>query len=75
MTDQPTVPRRASTETGLVPRVDADAEPDQESSAPPDAAPPAHDPTSITGVITMYTEGEDAAKQADDSATRPEPPA
>ncbi len=75
MTDQPTVPRRASTETGLVPRVDEDSEPTHEPSAPPDAAQPAHHPASITGVIPIYTEGEDAAKQADDSATRPEPPA
>jgi hypothetical protein len=61
-------------ETGEVPRVDQDssaaAQPKVELEPPqPRSLPEFEDVGSSTGVVSIITEGQDGAKDADDSAT------
>jgi hypothetical protein len=62
-------PGRQNSQTGIMPRVDIESEGEHE---PPEPAtlPDFDDVGSITGKIRIPTEGEDEAKNADDSATR-----
>ena len=70
MSDKPTPPRRTSTETGLLPKVDFDPDaPHEPPQPPPEQREIENDQASITGHIPLYSEGQDAAKEADDSAT------
>ncbi len=73
MTDKPRKPRYTGSETGMMPRVDV--EPETAHESPPPTLPELDDDTSgITGTIPLYTEGEDEAKHADDSATEDQKP-
>jgi hypothetical protein len=54
--------------TGVQPRVDV--EPNTHNEPPqPTSLPEFDDPGAITGIIPIATEGEDEAKNSDDSAT------
>ncbi len=69
MSDQPTSPRRTGSETGIMPKIDYDPGAANESPQPPDLPEVNGDASGITGQVPLYSEGEDQAKQADDSAT------
>lgn len=61
-------PQRQHSQTGMMPRVDV--EPDGGHEPPePTSLPDFDDIGSITGKIRIATEGEDEAKNADDSST------
>jgi|GEM_PF-2896654 len=62
-------PRRAGTGTGALPRVDVEPEIQHEPPQPPYLPEVNGDPGSVTGIIPLITEGEDEAKQSDDSAS------
>ena len=64
-------PPRTVTESGQFPKPDLSMLVSQESPDPSTPAPT--DPASITGVIPIVTEGEDAAKHKDDSASGKRP--
>jgi hypothetical protein len=68
-TTPPGKPRRAGTETGALPRIDV--QPDIQHEPPqPTSVPEVNDDRgSITGIIPLISEGEDEAKNPDDSAT------
>lgn len=66
--DNPTSPHRPSTETGLIPRVDAEPETPREPPVPP-TLPELDDSGGITGIMPIRAEGEDAAKQDDDTTS------
>src|SRR5215510_13986852 len=55
-------------ETGEMPRIDQDS-PAAKESPQPRTLPEFEDVGSSTGIITIITEGQDGAKEADDSAT------
>lgn len=65
----PGKPRRTATETGVLPRVDVEPEILHEPPQPPYLPEIKGDPGSVTGSIPIITEGEDDAKQSDDSAS------
>lgn len=69
MSDKPMSPRRTGSETGMMPKVDYDPSAANESSQPPELPEVDGDASGITGQIPLYSEGEDDAKQADDSST------
>jgi hypothetical protein len=70
MTSTPPVkPRRAGTETGAIPRIDLQPEIQHEPPQPTSVPEIDDDPGSITGIVPLISEGEDEAKQSDDSAT------
>lgn len=69
MSEQPKPPRRTSSETGMMPKVDYDPDTIHESPQPPDLPELPGDAAGITGQVPLYSEGTDNAKQADDSAT------
>ncbi len=58
----------AGTKTGKVPRIDVEPEKQHEPPEPPELPEIHNDPGSITGVIRYASEGEDNAKQSDNSA-------
>jgi hypothetical protein len=58
---------RAATESGVFPKPDFSTRTPQESPEPSDAVEPV-DPGSVTGVLPIIAEGEDSAKDRDDSA-------
>ncbi len=58
---------RTSTESGQFPKPDLSMFAPKESPEPP-APPEGTDPASITGVLPVIPEGEDSAKDRDDSA-------
>jgi hypothetical protein len=62
------VPGRQNSQTGMMPRVDIETEGEHEPPEPA-ALPGFDDAGSITGKIRISTEGEDEAKNDDDSAT------
>jgi hypothetical protein len=69
-----TNPPRASTKTGLMPRVDLDSNPGRDAEEAPLRLPDFNPETAaITGRYTLMAEGLDRAKESDDSATRHEP--
>jgi hypothetical protein len=68
----PGQPRRAGTETGALPRIDIEPEIQHEPPQPPYLPEIDGDPGSVTGIIPLISEGEDTAKQSDDSATASE---
>ena len=61
--------RRAGTETGALPQIDVEPEIQHEPPQPPYLPEINDDPGSVTGILPLISEGEDDAKQADDSAT------
>jgi hypothetical protein len=67
-TTPPGKPRRAGTETGALPRIDVEPEIQHEPPQPPSIPEIDDDRGSITGIIPIIPEGEDDAKQSDDSA-------
>lgn len=68
MGDKPRKSRAVGTETGVMPRVEADGSALREPPQP--AMPPEFDEDfgGITGALHINPEGEDRAKQEDDSA-------
>jgi hypothetical protein len=64
----PGKPRRAGSETGALPRIDMEPE-IQHEPPQPTSVPEIDDRGSITGIIPLISEGEDVAKQSDDSAS------
>jgi hypothetical protein len=70
MTSSPSgKPRRAGTETGAMPRIDVEPEIQHEPPQPTSVPEINDDRGSITGIIPLISEGEDEAKQSDDSAS------
>lgn len=70
MIPNPGKPRRLGSATGAMPRVDA--EPQVQHEPPQPRTLPEFDDDEaggITGRVPLTSEGEDAAKQADDSTT------
>ena len=68
MPDEKTEPkRRTGTETGLIHKVELGPDGSHEPPQPPSL--PEFDSGAITGVMPVLTEGEDAAKQRDDTAS------
>lgn len=67
----PGKPRRVDSKTGTIPRIDVEPEIQHEPPPPPASLPELdEDSTSITGLIARprwAEEGEDEAKEADDS--------
>lgn len=61
--------RTNSSETGVMPRVDLEPEAPHEPPPPPTLPEFDDDGSSITGRMPAPSEGEDKAKQSDDSAT------
>lgn len=69
-----TNPPRASTKTGLMPRVDMDSSQGRDAEEAPLRLPDFNPETAaITGRYNLMAEGLDRAKESDDSATRTEP--
>lgn len=68
MTDKRT-PRRRGSQTGMMHRVDVEPDAAHESPRPPTLPELDGEMTSITGQVPLLNEGEDEAKNADDSAT------
>jgi hypothetical protein len=58
---------RSATESGVFPKPDFSTVAPQEAPEPP-APAETDDPGSVTGVLPIIPEGEDAAKDQDDSA-------
>jgi hypothetical protein len=56
-------------QTGTMPRIDVEPEIQHEPPEPPDLPEIPDDPGGITGIVPMAAEGEDEAKQSDDSET------
>lgn len=69
MTPNPGKPRRSGSETGVMPRVDAEPQVQYEPPQPRTLPEFDDDVGGITGRIPLTTEGEDEAKQSDDSTT------
>lgn len=59
--------RQTASESGVFPKPDLSVFAPQEAAESPDS-PEMPDPGSITGVLPVVSEGEDAAKDQDDSA-------
>lgn len=68
MNDNPTTPQRPITATGIIPRVDLEPETPREPPVPP-SLPELDDSGGITGIMPIKAEGEDAAKQDDDTTS------
>ena len=70
MSSIPVKPRRPGSETGSIPRIDVEPESPHEPPEPPPSLPEFdEDGASITGLIRrIATEGEDDAKNADDTS-------
>lgn len=64
---KPEAKRRTGTETGLIQKVELGPDGSHEPPQPPSL--PEFDAGAITGVMPLMTEGEDAAKQRDDTAS------
>lgn len=64
--------RSASSQTGTIPRIDMLLSKLNESQAPR-PVPGVEDGASITGAIVIQAEGEDKAKDADDTPTKSAP--
>ncbi|MBL8116504.1 MAG: hypothetical protein J0L63_09850 [Anaerolineae bacterium] len=65
--------RRTGTETGLIPRVDL--EPSQHHEPPqPRSLPEFADPSSITGIVPIASEGTDNAPKDEDDHEAATPP-
>lgn len=69
MSPTPGKPRRPGSETGAIPRIDVEPAAPHEPAEPPQTLPEFdEDGASITGIIRRIpSEGEDEAKNADDS--------
>lgn len=65
--DKPEPKRRTGTETGLIHKVELGSEGSHEPPQP--SSLPEFDSGGITGVMPLKAEGEDAAKQRDDTAS------
>ncbi|MBI1279026.1 MAG: hypothetical protein GC179_12930 [Anaerolineaceae bacterium] len=65
--DKPEPKRRTGTETGLIQRVENKPDAAYEPPQPPTI--PEFDSGGITGVMPLKAEGEDAAKQQDDTTS------
>lgn len=65
--NKPEPKRRTGTETGLIQRVEI--KPDAEHEPPQPTSLPEFDIGGITGVMPIKAEGEDAAKQRDDTTS------
>jgi hypothetical protein len=65
--DKPEPKRRTGTETGLIHRVEI--RPDMVKEPPQPATLPEFDVGGITGTMPIKAEGEDAAKQQDDTTS------
>jgi len=61
--------RQPGSETGPIIRIDAEPEVQHEPPQPRDVPEIDDDRGSVTGIIPLISEGEDNAKQSDDSAT------
>lgn len=69
-----TNPPRSSTKTGVMPRVDVDSDRGRDAEEAPVRLPDFNPETAaITGRYTLMAEGQDRAKDSDDSSTRSEP--
>lgn len=64
---KPEPKRRTGTETGLIHKVELGPEGSHEPPQP--TSLPEFDMSGITGVMPLMTEGEDAAKQRDDTTS------
>jgi len=67
-------PRHSGSETGALPRVDMEPEVQHEPPEPPHLPEIDTDHGGVTGVLPIITEGEDEAKQSDDSSTAGDEP-
>lgn len=65
--DKPELKRRTGTETGVIQRVEASSNSAHEPPQPPTL--PEFDIGGITGMMPLKAEGEDAAKQRDDTTS------
>jgi len=65
--DKPEPKRRTGTETGVIQRVEIGPEGSHEPPQPPTL--PEFDMGGITGSMPLKSEGEDAAKQRDDTSS------
>lgn len=65
--DKPEPKRRTGTETGLIPKVEF--RPDDAKEPPQPVTLPEFDIGGITGTIRIKAEGDDSAKQQDDTAS------
>ncbi|MCA0457395.1 MAG: hypothetical protein LCI00_25725 [Chloroflexi bacterium] len=65
--DKPELKRRTGTETGVIQRVEIRPEAAHEPPQPPTL--PEFDSGGITGMMPLKAEGEDAAKQRDDTTS------
>ncbi len=65
--NKPEPKRRTGTETGLIHKVEIGPEGSHEPPQPPSL--PEFDTGGITGVMPLKAEGEDAAKQRDDTTS------
>lgn len=64
--------RRPSSKTGAIPRIDLEPQVQHEPPPPPTLPEFDDDGQSVTGILPRYVEeGEDEAKQADDSPSTP----
>jgi hypothetical protein len=61
--------REVGTETGAIRRIDVEPETQHEPPEPSHVPELDDDRGSVTGIIPLISEGEDNAKQSDDSAT------
>lgn len=65
--DKPELKRRTGTETGVIQRVEIRPDAPHEPPQPPTL--PEFDSGGITGMMPLKAEGEDAAKQRDDTTS------